>query len=264
MDRLSGTRPSPIAGRWYPPTRCLADSIDAYIQAARLPDIPGEVIAVMAPHAGHLYSGPVAGYAFAALHGLEPEVVAVVAPMHYPAPHPLLTTSYSAYATPLGVLEVDWETLSSVEALLQDDLGLGLAMVKNDPEHAIEIELPFLQRALPGGFRLLPVMVHDASKRVASSLGNALARALEGREALIVASTDLSHFYPQPVAEALDAEVLRRLEAFDPEGVLRVEEEGKGYACGRGALAAVLWAAKELGANHTIVRHAPQVISPGL
>jgi AmmeMemoRadiSam system protein B len=258
MDRLTGTRPSSIAGRWYPadPQR-LADSVDAYIQAARLPDIPGEVVAVMAPHAGHLYSGPVAGFAFAALEGLEPEIVAVIAPMHYPAPYPLLTTTYSAYATPLGAIEVDEETLHSVEASLQNELEFGLAPVKNDPEHALEIELPFLQRVLPEGFRLLPVMVHDASKRVASALGNALARALEGRRALLVASTDLSHFYPQPVAEALDGEVLRQVEAFDPEAVLSVEEEGKGFACGRGALAAVLWAAKELGANHVqIVRHA--------
>jgi hypothetical protein len=82
-----------------------------------------------------------------------------------------------------------------------------------------------------------------------------LAKILAGRQALLVASTDLSHFYPQTVAQELDAEMLRRVEAFDPLGVLQAEEEGKGFACGRGALAAVLWAAKELGANHVQILH---------
>ena len=92
-------------------------------------------------------------------------------------------------------------------------------------------------------------MVRDQSAKVARALGNALAEVLNERKCILVASTDLSHFYPQSVAEKLDAEVLRRVEAFDPEGVLRVEEQGKGFACGRGALAAVLWAAKAMRAD---------------
>jgi hypothetical protein len=72
---------------------------------------------------------------------------------------------------------------------------------------------------------------------------------LEGRSAILVASTDLSHFYSQDMANRLDKQVLSQVEAFDPEGVLRVEQQGKGFACGRGALAAVMWAAKGLGAD---------------
>ncbi len=72
---------------------------------------------------------------------------------------------------------------------------------------------------------------------------------MSGRNAVLVASSDLSHFYPQPLAERLDGEMLRRVAAFDPDAVLQAEDEGKGFACGRGALAAVLWAARELGAN---------------
>ena len=80
---------------------------------------------------------------------------------------------------------------------------------------------------------------------------------LQGRDALLVASSDLSHFYPQEVAKVLDKAMLRQVQALDPDGVLRIEEEGKGFACGRGALAAVLWAAKELGADTaTILQHA--------
>ncbi|MDD2696355.1 MAG: AmmeMemoRadiSam system protein B, partial [Anaerolineales bacterium] len=136
---------------------------------------------------------------------------------------------------------------------LRSRLGYTVERIWNDQEHSLEIELPFLQRALQADFRLLPVMVRDQSSRVVQALGSALAEALAGRRALLVASTDLSHFYPQPTARVLDEEMLRRVAAFDPEGVLRAEEEGKGFACGRGALAAVLWAAKELGADEVKV-----------
>jgi AmmeMemoRadiSam system protein B len=100
-------------------------------------------------------------------------------------------------------------------------------------------------------------MVADPSQRVTRALGEALAQVLHGQQAILVASTDLSHFYPQPLANRLDAEMLSQVEAFNPEGVLKTEEEGKGFACGRAALAAVLWAARGLGADTVkVLRHA--------
>jgi AmmeMemoRadiSam system protein B len=256
MHTQIDSRPSPIAGRWYPgEARQLARSVDGYLEAARLPEIEGRVIAVMAPHAGHVYSGPVAGYAFAAVRGLQPEVVAVVSPMHFPYQPALLTSDHSAYETPLGQVPIDSESLQALDELLQAELGFGLTPVRKDPEHSLEIELPFLQRSLKGSFRLIPIMVRDQSARVAQVLGEALAKVLGDRPALLVASTDLSHFYPQELANSLDAEMLRQVEAFDPAGVLRVEEEGKGFACGRSALAAVLWAARDLGAIRVQVLH---------
>ena len=254
MNRTMDVRPSPIAGQWYTnDPRRLAESIDRYISQAELPALDGEVVGVMSPHAGHRYSGPVAGYAFAAIRGLQPEVVAVVSPMHYPYPQALLTTAHAAYETPLGVIPVDEQALDTLDDRVQHALGFGLARVRRDPEHSLEIELPFLQRALTGEFKLLPLMVRDQSPYVAQAVGKALAQVLHGRRALLVASTDLSHFYPQKVAEELDAEVLRCVAAFDPAGVLEAEEQGKGFACGRGALAVVLWAARELGADRVKV-----------
>jgi hypothetical protein len=211
----------------------------------------------MVPHAGHMYSGPVAGYAFSALRGLAPELVAVVSPMHYPYYQALLTSAHTHYATPLGQIQVDREAVKTLDEHLQAELGKGLAYIKNDREHSLEIELPFLQRSLKSAFELLPVMVLEQTVPVAQVLGSALAKTLAGRQALLVASTDLSHFYDQNTANMLDAEVLRCVEAFDPESIIQVEEDGKGFACGRGALAAVMWAAKELGANHVqVLQHA--------
>jgi AmmeMemoRadiSam system protein B len=223
--------------------------VEGYLEAAQLPEIEGEIIAVMAPHAGHIYSGPVAGYAFAALRGLEPDFVVVVSPMHHPYRESLLTSAHQAYKTPLGSIPIERETIARLDACLQAELGITLTAVRKDPEHSLEIELPFLQQVFSTPFSLIPVMVREQTEPVARGLGKCLARVLEGRSAILVASTDLSHFYSQDMANRLDKQVLSQVEAFDPEGVLRVEQQGKGFACGRGALAAVMWAAKGLGAD---------------
>jgi hypothetical protein len=249
-------RPSPIAGQWYPgdPKR-LSASVDKYIQEAKLPPLNGEVIAIISPHAGHMYSGPVAGYAFAALKGYKPDLVAVVSPMHYPYQEPLLTTAHEAYETPLGTIPVDLEAVQKLDELLKEALGYGLKRVPRDREHSLEIELPFLQRVIDSEFKLLPVMVRDPSPEVTHPLGLALAKVLRGKSALLVASTDLSHFYSQREAERLDSAMLEQIAAFSPEGVYAAEATGKGYACGLGAVMAVLWAARELGASQVKVLH---------
>ncbi len=258
MATITPVRPSPIAGAWYEgDPRALAHAVDTYLDRAELPDLPGEIVAVIAPHAGHIYSGPVAGYAFATVRGRSFDLVAVISPMHQPYVEPLLTTAHSAYGTPLGPVPVDVDTLAALDDRLNKSLGMGLTRVAYAQEHSLEIELPFLQCALNGDFKLLPVMVRTQSAKVSRQLGKELAESLRGRNALLVASTDLSHFYTQKDAVAYDTEMLRRVEAFDPEAVFRAEEEKKGYACGLGALTAVLWAARELGADSVkVLRHA--------
>jgi AmmeMemoRadiSam system protein B len=229
----------------------LAHSVDEYLDQARLPELTGEPVAVIAPHAGHRYSGPVAGYAFAAVRGLRPELVAVISPFHALARYPLLTTAHDAYGTPLGNLEVDKTALAE----LGSHLDIPITPVYMDREHSLEIELPFLQRALTRDFKLLPVMIHAQEPEVAQKLGRALAQTLKDKNALMVASTDLSHFHEQLTAERFDREMLRRFESFEPESIFEAERTGKGFACGHAAVAAVLWAAREMGANRVQILH---------
>ncbi len=257
-------RPSPIAGRWYPgQASALRDSVDAFLAIAQpgLEVDPRQIVAVVVPHAGHLYSGAVAAHAFRALHGAAFERVALVCPSHFHADGPLLTTGHTAYATPLGPVPVDRPAIASLRAELAAALAVpaeqALVEIRHDREHAIEIELPFLQRVLAPGFKLLPVMLRDQGEAAARALGAALARVLAGGPALLVASSDLAHYCPQPIAQALDAELLRQVEAFDPAAVLATHAAGRGQACGAGAIAAVLWAARALGATQArVVRHA--------
>lgn len=251
-------RPSPLAGRWYDADpEVLARSVDAYLDDAQLPALAGEVIAVIAPHAGHVYSGPVAGYAFAALRGRSPNLVAVVGPMHQPYVEPLITTAHDAYSTPLGNVPVDKDALHKLDMILKSELGFGLSPVQRDPEHSLEIELPFLQRALPAGWKILPVMDRAREPHVSKALGKALAQVLSDKNFVMVASTDLSHFYNQQTALTYDRAMLHAIESFDPEEAFDLERAGRGFACGLGAFTAVLWAARELGADQVqVLRHA--------
>jgi len=258
MDRVSDLRPSPIAGQWYAGNaKRLSESVNEYINAADIPEISGEIIAIIAPHAGHFYSGPVAGYAFAAVKDMSPDLVAVISPMHQPYLEPLLTSGHDAYQTPLGTIPIDKNAVQELDSLLIENLGFGLKPVRKDREHSLEIELPFLQQSLVGEFSLLPVMVRDQSARVTKTLGLSLSQVIKSRKALLVASTDLSHFHSQKVANKYDREMLRRIENFDPKAVLEAEDEKVGFACGRGAVAAVLWAAMDLGGDSvTILNYA--------
>lgn len=241
--RLQDVRPSPIAGRWYPadPLR-LARSVDDYLDRASVPPVNGRLIGVLAPHAGHRYSGPVAGYAFKAVRGLSVDVVALVGPSHYPYDAPIVATAHDAYETPLGLVPVDRAALTALQRTLP------IRLVRTDPEHSLEIELPFLQRVL-GEFRLIPLALVDQSYALAQRLGQALAELLAGQKALLVASSDLSHFYPQTIARRLDQTVLDAVARFDPAEVIAAEEKGTGFACGRGAIATVMIAARQLGAD---------------
>jgi len=239
-------RPSPISGTWYDGNpRKLAARVDEYLSAAELPEIKGNIIAVIAPHAGHVYSGAVAGYAFAVIRELTPDLVVVLSPFHNIESHSLLTTKHQAYSTPLGNIEVDRAALLD----LQLNLDFPITAIANDREHSLEIELPFLQRALKNEFKLLPLMIRAQEVNVAQKIGHALAQTLGNKNALIVASTDLSHFYDQQTAKILDEEMLKRFESFNPESIFDAERMGKGFACGHAAVAAMLWAARELGAN---------------
>ncbi|HEX9114844.1 MAG TPA: AmmeMemoRadiSam system protein B [Anaerolineae bacterium] len=251
-------RPSQIAGLWYEgEPKALARAVDAYMDASQVPPLKGDVVGAIAPHAGHRYSGPVAGYAFAALRGLSPRLVAVLSPFHNYHNAPLLTTGYEAYATPLGTIPVDRGSVNELQSALKHDLGFGLTAIQNDPEHSLEIELPFLQRALTAGWKLLPIMVRVQEPDVCEALGKAVARVLKDFNVILVASTDLSHYYEQRMALALDRAMLEPVQAFDPARAFDVERSGRGYACGLGALAAVMWAARELGATSIeILRHA--------
>lgn len=240
---ISDIRPSPIAGTWYPGNAsALRNALDSYLGDAP-PQVYEPLLGVLAPHAGMRFSGGVAGKAFRYLKGKTFEFVVIIAPSHYPYPAALISTAHGAYQTPLGKIPVAKELLAELRQKID------LLLVRDDPEHAIEIELPFLQHTLASEFHLLPLAMVDQSLEVAQDLAQSLAEVLEGKHALLVASSDLSHFYDQKTANRLDHAVLEAVAAYQPLQIIELEAEKRGFACGRGAIATVMLVAQQRGAT---------------
>ncbi|MBX3083325.1 MAG: AmmeMemoRadiSam system protein B [Anaerolineae bacterium] len=246
-------RPSPITGMWYPGNAAnLRAELDRFLQKANPLTRTGDVLGLLTPHAGLRYSGGVAAYAFKQIADQPIDTVVVIGPLHRPIPgitSAVVSTAHTAYETPLGKVPVDRDILDHLAA------RLSLSCCRCDPEHSIEIELPFLQVVLPAGFTLIPLMLRDQSAEGSRALGVALIEVLKDRHVLFVASSDLSHFYPQDVAATLDHKMLEAVAQMDAERVIQLDERGEGFACGRGAIAATIHAVRALGATRAEVLH---------
>jgi AmmeMemoRadiSam system protein B len=244
-------RPAAVAGTWYPGTAgALTREVDDYLKAAS--DGPrGTLTAIVAPHAGMMFSGPVAAYSYKATARERFDVAVLVGPSHFVAFEGAALWPDGGFDSPLGVARID-ET--AVRALTES------AIVKAMPaahqrEHSLEMQLPFVRRLHPD-LPIVPVLIGFQHRATIDALADALVHACEGRHALLVASTDLSHYFDAKTAAALDGRVRERVAAFDPEGLLDLfeqypeQERGRYVACGGGAAIAVMKAARRLGAIH--------------
>ncbi len=247
------TRPAVCADdRWYPASGAeLRREVNSYIESAKTLDLPGEVIGLIAPHAGYYFSGHVAGAGYRQVRDGTYDLVVLIGPDHTGATMGgLAVPDYSAWHTPLGDVSVDMGLVA--------ELGHFVTMrrIRHDREHSLEVQLPFLQVALPS-FRLLPVMMGSQSPSVCRELGTAVAQLVREKRALLVASTDLSHYHPEAVARELDHNTLQYILSFDPEGLCMALSRDQAHACGGGPVAAMMFAARELGAEHAqLVKYA--------
>jgi len=216
-------------------------------------DVPGRLVALISPHAGLRYSGPVAAHAYARLRGLRDLTVVLVGPSHRTHFEGVSVYARGAFATPLGEIPID-ESLA--QALLAADESLLDEPSPHRGEHSLEMQLPFLQHLVPG-LRIVPLLMGSQERPEVDALVGALGRALRGRDVMLVASSDLSHYHPAAVANALDAKVVADVARFDPEALMDRLEAHHGHACGGGPMVAVLRAARERGATRaTILRYA--------
>ena len=198
-------RPAAVAGSFYPadPTE-LAKMVDGFLAKAAPPPLT-DVVALVAPHAGYEYAGQVAAYSYALLKGRKFDRVVVIAPSHYEAFGFSSVYDGAAYTTPLGQVPVDRAFAAKLAAMSKSSSfrGLGHTPTPDKPEHALEDQLPFLQRVL-GQFQLVPIVMGDQSYETCRALGLALAKLIQGTNTLIVASSDLSHYHPYDEAVKID------------------------------------------------------------
>ncbi len=250
------------AGQWFPadPEK-LRKMVDAYLDQAER-RVEAEPIAIVVPHAGYVFSGQVAAYAFKEVEGADYDVIVVIGDTHTGAGSSAIAVyTEGAFETPLGLVPVDGEVAQAIVAA-DERISRDLPAFAN--EHPIENQLPFLQRVCTK-LKIVPIVFREPSLENAQILSRALVKALAGKKALIVASTDLSHYPSYEDALKVDAATLAAVESMDPQQLLDTADEymKKGIPnlvtcfCSRGALLTAMLTAPKLGANQvTVLKYA--------
>ena len=252
---LEPVRVSAVAGTWYPADPdVLAREVDGYLETVK-PVVSTDVSALIAPHAGLIYSGPVGAYAYRAVQGRAYDVAVLVGPSHFVGFDGVSVYPRGAFATPFGQCEID---SSLAERMLHGSEIIVEYPRAHGREHSLEMQLPFLCRVLPNT-RIVPIVMGFQTPATIIGLADVLAATLNGTRALLVASTDLSHYFDAEAAARLDARVVELVNQFDWEGLLSElerypeHERGRYVACGGGPAVAVMRAARALGATRSTV-----------
>jgi AmmeMemoRadiSam system protein B len=244
-------RRTAVAGAWYPASAgALTREVDAYVAQADV-HLSGRVLAIIAPHAGLMFSGPVGAWSYKAAAATGCDVAFLVGPSHYIGFDGFSVWPDGAFDSPLGPAAID---AAAAAAILQSSAAKDLPSA-HGREHSLEMQLPFVRRLLSDA-AIVPIVIGYQTRETILTLAAALAEAARGRRALLVASTDLSHYFDAATAASLDGRVQACVDAFDPDALLELFEQypeaerGRYVACGGGAALAVMFAARTLGARH--------------
>jgi len=252
-----GTRSASVAGSFYPadPDR-LREAVLRYMEGAVSPQAPG-VVAIVVPHAGYVYSGQIAADGFRQAEGKAISTVVILGTNHTSRPFRGASLWYGgAYETPLGLAPVDEDVAA---ALRTKEHLFPFRRDTHEREHSVEVEVPFVQVLFPDA-KIVPMVVGSSDPDICQRLGEAIAEAVEGKDVLIVASSDLSHYPPHDEAMKTDLRYLRAVATMDAAEVKRTvrEEMARGAsglstcACGEGPILVAMAAARELGARRAV------------
>lgn len=241
---MTETRRPAVAGRFYPsnPQKLRSELAQLLSNSTS----KRSAIACMVPHAGYMYSGGVAGKVFGAIE--FPKRIILIGPRHYPEGAPLAIMSHGAWETPLGLAQIDEDLAAKLEseftALREDD-------VAHRTEHALEVELPFLQSLLGDGLRFVPIALGTDRFPILEGLGLAIARAIaESKEPIfIVASSDMNHYENDAITRTKDGMALEKILVLDAPGLYETVRSNEISMCGYAAATVMLTAAKALGAT---------------
>ncbi len=241
-----------VAGAFYPanPTE-LKTMINGFLAQVHEAPINDPIIGIIVPHAGYIFSGPVAAYAYKAIQGKQYERVVIIAPSHFDYFEGASVYDGSTYQTPLGNVPVDQDFC---QRLAKKSERIHLSGRGHDfspgqrGEHALEVQLPYLQVVL-GNFKLVPIIMGEQSYETCRAVGHTLAGLIHDNKTLIIASSDLSHYHPYQEAINLDSKVLNAIKEWDYYNLSRNLQGRLWEACGGGPIVSLMMAAEYLGAN---------------
>lgn len=245
----SQERPPAVSGTFYPADPAeLRGMVEKFINSATIPELKGDIRGIISPHAGYIYSGPVAGYAYKALKGKHFDAVIVIGPSHRVDFDGSSVYAKGYFITPLGKLKISEDI---AKELISHDKSISFNEEAHRLEHSVEVQLPFIQVSL-GDVPIVPVVMGRPNERNIKILSEALYKAISTKNVLLVASTDLSHYYPRDVARRVDLFTRSLIEKFDPELLMKEFHRGRAELCGGGPVVAVLMACKKAGAKRVI------------
>ena len=241
-----------VAGQFYPADPAeLKSMIRGFLSRVHEPIIKDPIVGLIVPHAGYIYSGPVAVYAYKEIQGRHYDRVVIVGPSHFDYFSGASVYDGTAYETPLGLVPVDTKFC---RALAKKSERIHLSGRGHDfvpgqrGEHSLEVQLPYLQMVL-GKFKLVPIVMGEQSYETCRALGRALADMIHDNKTLIIASSDLSHYHPYQEAIQLDSKVLNAIKEWDYYNLSRNLQARIWEACGGGPIVSLMIAAEYLGAN---------------
>jgi len=242
-------RPPAVAGMFYPADK---NELERLIKMLLDKNIPNEqfnhIYGIVSPHAGYIYSGGTAAFAYNTVKEKDYETVVVISPSHREYFPGISIYDGDAYSTPLGIVEVDKVMR---EALTDNSKIIFTSVQGHRSEHALEVQIPFLQVVLRD-FKILPITMGDQSKLFIDELAEALSKIVD-EKILIVASSDLSHFYSRDQAEILDSRIIERINNFDYLGLQSDLDNKNSEACGGGGIVAMMRAFDIRNINHAKV-----------
>ncbi len=250
INPMNAKRKPAVAGYFYPADVAeLRREVEVMLANAR-PSVPvGDVVGLISPHAGYTYSGSTAAYGYSLLMKREFDSVVVVGPSHREYFDAISIYPGGSFMTPLGELPIDGQLRAEIQ---QAYAGIILSEVGHREEHSVEVQIPFLQSVLPN-CKFVPVVMGDQSRRHCLALADALAKAAKGKNVLLIASSDLSHYHNYAEAVLLDRKVIHDVDSFASDALLDKFEREEVEACGGGPMVAVMMASKMLGANKSVV-----------
>ena len=249
---VTNVRKAAVAGTWYPGTaERLAAAVDEHLARAdrSATGVTGNLAAIIAPHAGLMYSGPVAAHAYRLLRDRTFDVAVLVGPSHFVGFDGVSIYPSGVFETPFGPVRIDADCARAIAAATPIVVE---HLAAHSREHSLEMQLPFVRRLLPRA-AIVPLVVGWQTPVVSRELGRALAVALRDMPAVMVASSDLSHYEDASTAHAMDLQVIEAVEQFDPDALQALLERNDRHACGGGPMVAVMRAAKALGARDSVI-----------
>lgn len=243
------TQKSSLAGSFYPEdAEELKRQVDGFINNAKPDTVKGGILAIVSPHAGYRYSGPVAGYGFKALKGKGFNTAIIIGPSHRHYFDGIAVLDKDSYDTPLGRVEIDKDM---TKKLISFSKNINYYIRPFLNENSIETQIPFVQAALPEA-KLVLVLTGSPSYDTCTLLRDSLFSVIgERRDTVIIASTDMSHYNPDNIARIIDRSVIEELERFNPEELFLELSgmPGKDRPCGSTAVIGTIMAARKLGAD---------------